>query len=338
MLAQTQPRPAHAQAEVVPIANTAAETLGLRLQGASLIILAAQPMWGAEWHEQAAASLRALRRWLDDDRTRKLYFLISDLADLAGAGATALDRRLVDGLVEYERNAQIEVHLTGTDRLATAPRLTVVKGDAAEEFWAEASAPAVLEGPLVGVSHFGRRAVSESWIGGNVRELSLRKGVLDAFNARIRRFDYRPGTPRDLGPVFETISGRQVDLHIEDPWCLARPPQRERLEAFLAMLKKQGVQVRRLTLVWEPGNTSDMPLRDQIAEAERQLGQKGLFAQLRPEPSDRNRRRHFHDRFVEAATVDELTPLKARFDITSGIDNLMALQKECAVFLTVERL
>jgi hypothetical protein len=78
-------------------------------------------------------------------------------------------------------------------------------------------------------------------------------------------------------------------------------------------------------------------LRDQIVEAERQLGRKGLFAQLRPEPSDRNRRRHFHDRFVEAATVDALAPLKARFDITAGIDNLMALQKECTVFLTVER-
>lgn len=338
VLAQTQPRPAQAPADVVPIANTAAETLGLRLQGASLIILAAQGLWGAQGYEQAAASLRALRRWLDDDRTRKLYYLIPDTADMAGAEATGLDRRLVDGLVEYERNSQIEVHLTRANRLAAAPRLTVVKPDAVEEFWAEAGAPAVLEGPLAGVSHFGRRVVAESWIGCNIRELSLRKGVLEAFNARIRRFDFRPGTPRNLGPVFEVIYGRQVDLHIEDPWCLARPPQRERLEAFLSVLKKQGVQVRRLTLVWEPENTPDLPLRDQIAEAERQLGRKGLFAQLRPEPSDRNRRRHFHDRFVEAATVDALAPLKVRFDITAGIDNLMALQKECAIFLTLERL
>lgn len=338
VLAQTQPRPAQAPADVVPIANTAAETLGLRLQGASLIILAAQALWGAQEHEQAAASLRALRRWLDDDRTRKAYFLIPDTADMAGAGATGLDRRLVDGLVEYERNAQIEVHLARADRLAAAPRLTVVKQSAAEEFWADVGAPPVLEGPLAGVSHFGRRALAESWIGCNIRELSVRKGVLEAFNARIRRFDYRPGTPRDLGPVFDAVSGRQVDLHIEDPWCLARPLQREKLEAFLTMLKKQGVQVRRLTLVWEPANTPDLPPRDQIEAAEQQLGRKGLFAQLRPEPSDRNRRRHFHDRYVEATTVDALAPLKARFDITAGIDNLMALQKECAVFLTVERL
>ncbi|MCA3450749.1 MAG: DEAD/DEAH box helicase [Rhodobacter sp.] len=338
VLAQTQPRPAHAPAEVVPIANTAAETLGLRVQGASMIILAAQCLWGVQGHEQAAASLRALRRWLDDDRTRKLNYLVPDTADMAGAEATGLDRRLVDGLVEYERNSQIEVYLTRADILAAAPRLTVVKPDAVEEFWAEAGAPAVLEGPLAGVSHFGRRTLTESWIGRNIRGLSLRKSVLEAFNARIRRFDYRPGTPRDLGPVFEAISGRQVDLHVEDPWCLARPPQRERLEAFLSTLKKQSVQVRRLTLVWEPVNTPDLPVRDQIVEAERQLGGKGLYGQLRPEPSDRNRRRHFHDRFVEATTVDELAPLNARFDITAGIDNLMALQKECAVFLSIERL
>lgn len=338
VLAQTQPRPAQAPADVVPIANTAAETLGLRLQGASMIIIAAQRLWGALGHEQAAASLRALRRWLDDDRSRKVYYLIPDTADLVGADATGIDRRLVDGLVEYERNAQIEVHLTRVDRLATAPRLTVVKPDAADEFWADSGASAVLEGPLAGVSHFGRRSLPESWIGGNIRELSLRKGVLEAFNARIRRFDYRPGAPRDLGPVFEAISGRQVDLHIEDPWCLARPPQRDRLEAFLTLLKREGVLVRRLVLVWEPENTPDMPLRDQIVEAERQLGPKGLFAQLRPEPSDRSRRRHFHDRFVEATTVDAKAPLKVRFDITAGIDNLMALQKECSVFLTLERL
>jgi hypothetical protein len=323
---------------VVPIANTAAETIGLRLQGASLVIVAAQALWGAQGHEQAAASLRALRRWLDDDRARKVYYLIPDAADIAGAGSTGLDRRLVDGLVEYERNAQIEVHLARADRLAAAPRLTVVKQSAAEEFWADVGAPPVLEGPLGGVSHFGRRALAESWIGCNIRELSVRKGVLEAFNARIRRFDYRPGTPRDLGPVFDAVSGRQVDLHIEDPWCLARPLQREKLEAFLTMLKKQGVQVRRLTLVWEPANTPDLPPRDQIEAAEQHLGRKGLFAQLRPEPSDRNRRRHFHDRFVEATTVDALAPLKARFDITAGIDNLMSLQKECAVFLTIERL
>jgi ATP-dependent helicase YprA (DUF1998 family) len=338
VLAQTQPRPAQAPADVVPIANTAAETIGLRLQGASLIILAAQALWGAQGHEQSTASLRALRRWLDDDRTRKVYYLIPDIADLAGAGATGLDRRLVDGLVEYERNAQIEVQLARADRLAAAPRLTVVKQGAAEEFWAEVGAPPVLEGPLAGVSHFGRRVLAESWIGGSIRDLSVRKGVLEAFNARIRRFDYRPGTPRDLGRVFEAVSGRQVDLHIEDPWCLARPLQREKLEAFLTMLKKQGVPVRRLTLVWEPANTPDLPLRDQIEAAEQHLGRKGLFAQLRPEPSDRNRRRHFHDRFVEATTVDALAPLKARFDITAGIDNLMSLQKECAVFLTIERL
>lgn len=338
VLAQTQPRPAQAPADVVPIANTAAETIGLRLQGASLVIVAARALWGAQEHEQAAASLRALRRWLDDDRARKAYFLIPDTADMAGAGSTGLDRRLVDGLVEYERNAQIEVHLSRADRLAAAPRLTVVKQSAAEEFWADVGAPPVLEGPLGGVSHFGRRALAESWIGCNIRELSVRKGVLEAFNARIRRFDYRPGTPRDLSPVFDAVSGRQVDLHIEDPWCLARPLQREKLEAFLTMLKKQGVQVRRLTLVWEPANTPDLPPRDQIEAAELHLGRKGLFAQLRPEPSDRNRRRHFHDRFVEATTVDALAPLKARFDITAGIDNLMALQKECAVFLTVERL
>lgn len=337
VVAQTQPRPDHAPANVVPMSNTAAETLGLRLQGSNLIVVAGPRLWGAQSLDQASASLRAIRRWLDDDRSRKMYYLMPEAADAVGADATGIDRRLVDGLVEYERSGQIEIHVAHGEVMHAAPRLSVVKSDTVDEFWAKTDATPILEGPLIDVSHFGRSALPESWIVRNLESLSHRKAVLEAFNARIRRFDFRPGTPRELGPVFEAIAGRLVDLRVEDPWCLARQPQREKLEGFLAALRKQHVQVRRLTLVWQPENSPDLSVSAQIEEAERALGRKGYFAQLRPEPSDRNRRRHFHDRFVEAVTVDDLAAMKLRYDITAGIDNLMALQKECVVFLTVDR-
>lgn len=141
---------------------------------------------------------------------------------------------------------------------------------------------------------------------------------------------------RDHGRVFEAIAGRQVDLHIEDPWCVARTQNTERLERYLAMLKKLGMQVRRLTLVWEPEIRPDVGERAQGEEIERWLRRKGLYGQLRHEPSDRRRRQHFPDRFVEATTVDDRPTCKVRYDITSEIGNLMAYQKECSVFATVD--
>jgi len=38
------------------------------------------------------------------------------------------------------------------------------------------------------VSHFGRTSLWDSWIARNIRDLARKEGVLEAFNARIRRF------------------------------------------------------------------------------------------------------------------------------------------------------
>lgn len=337
LIAQTQPVPAHAPGDVVPLANTAPETLPLRLENASFVVLAAQHLWGAEGLETTMASLRSLRRWLDDDPDRKVHLVISSDSDRIGAGTSGIDRRLVDGLVEYERNAQMTVHAAPQTVIAAAPRMTVVKMDTVEEYWGEHGGLSVLAGPLSGVSHFGRRPIDGSWINRNIGDIKGLEGVLEAFNEKIRRFDFRPGMVRDHSRIFEALIARQVDLHIEDPWCIARQQNSERLENFLITLKKLGVQIRRITLVWEPENRPELGVRAQGDEIERRLSGKGLFGQLRLEPSDRRRRRHFHDRFVEATTVDARAPCKVRYDITAGIDNLMAYQKECAVFVTIER-
>ena len=337
VLSRTQPVPAHAPADVVPIANTAPETLTLRLENASFVVVAAPRLWGAEGLETTMSSLRALRRWLDDDPGRKVDLLIASDSDRIGASASGIDRRLVDGLVEYERNGQMTVRAASRAVLTSAPRMTVVKGDKVEEYWGENGTASVLAGPMSGVSHFGRTDFDGSWIKRNIGGIERLDGVLEAFNAKIRRFDFRPGMLRDHSHIFEAIVSRQVDLHVEDPWCIARSQNVERFESFLSTLKKLGVQVRRLTLVWEPENRPDVSARIQGDEIERRLSGKGLYGQLRLDPSDWRRRQHFHDRFVEANTVDGLSPCKVRYDITAGIDNLMAYQKECSVFVTIDR-
>jgi hypothetical protein len=195
----------------------------------------------------------------------------------------------------------------------------------------------VLSGPLAGVTHLGKSTLKSSWIGKNVSAFKSMASVLENFSAKIRRFEFRSGTPRDLSPVFELIANRRVDLRIEDPWGAARPQNIERLKFFLQTLAKLKVQIGSLTLVWDPQHRPEVSVQTQMQDIEQALLNKGFASSLRLEPSDRLRRKHFHDRFVEAETTDDLAPLKVRYDITSGIDNLMAYQKECSVFVTTTR-
>ena len=335
LLSKTRPVPGHAPEDVVPVANVSAETIPTRFENATVVAIAARNLWGAEDYEEASRSHRALRRWLEDDEDRKLSLLIADDADRVGAEATWADRRLVEGLVEYESRGQLSMHTMKADLVAQAPRLSVVRGDAVDEFWGETDA-SILSGPLSGVSHQGLKTLAESWVARHNADTTAAEGVLEKYNARIRRFDLRPGTVRNYAEIFEHIAGRAVDLHVEDPWCVARPENRERFGKFLSALKKHDVQIGRLTLVWKPENGLDPDAARQGKEIEKMLKGKGVCEELRLEPAD-SRRRHFHDRYLVADTIDDLARCKVRYDITSGIDNLVAYQKECSVFATVER-
>lgn len=339
LLSRTKPVPRHAEKNegVVPVANISPATIPNRLENATVVAIAARDLWGTEDYETASTSQKALRRWLEDDGDRKLSLLIAEDADRVGSTATWSDQRVLEGFVEYERNGQISIHTLKADLISEAPRLTVIKNDTADEFWGNSHDISILSGPLCGVSHTSQTAVGNSWAARHNTESTRVEGTLEKYNSKIRRFDLFPGSPRNYREYFEHVVGRKIDMHIEDPWCVARPENRMRLEKFLAALKNNDVQVGHLTLVWKPENEPDSNASQQGKQIETLLKDKGLYEGLRLEPVDKNRRRHFHDRFIIAGTIDDLAPCKIRYDITAGIDNLVSYQKECSVFVTVER-
>ena len=70
LLAESTPRPAHAPDAAVPVAQTAAATLRVRLEGAGLVAVSSPDLWGAEDRSEALTSARALRNWLDEASNR----------------------------------------------------------------------------------------------------------------------------------------------------------------------------------------------------------------------------------------------------------------------------
>lgn len=336
LLAQTRPHPSHAPADVVPLSNTSAETLPMRFENSQLVVVAASRLWGALDTETATSSLRAVRRWLDDDESRKLYLFVSENSERAGATSTALDRRLIEELVQYERNKQIEVRTIAAKLIEAAPRLSVVKPQAVEEYWGGIDGETVFAGPLNGVSHKGGGPLGDSWLGRNVDTMNTCGSVLEHFNVKLKRLEFKPGSPRNFGQIFEAIAGRQVDLRLEDPYCVKEQRNLERLETFLDELKKCKVWIRRLTVQWNPKTNYEMPEKVQGEKLAKALSGKGLYGQLTLEPYNPQYRKDFHDRLLHATTVDDQTPCEVSYDISAGIDNLMNPKKECKVVSHIE--
>jgi ATP-dependent helicase YprA (DUF1998 family) len=331
LLATYAPSPDHAPATAVPIARNGAATLSVRLEGAELAVINAPALWGAEDHAEALASTIALRNWLDEKIERRLFILTPPDIPLVSS-ATGLDRLIALRMVEYERTGRLLFATIEAELQRNGPRLSLLAGEEMKAFYAETDAAPALCGALVGVSHYDVGPAAESWLSKAKDETVPLAGPMAALTERLRAFRFRPGSPRVLAPLFQVISGRVVALDIEDPWCGARRQNRVRLAEFLGMVEATGVEIERLNVTWNPDHNDRESSSEQAASMREEILSAGIS--VKPEITPRTARgRHFHDRIVTARTIDDGSPLRARWDVTAGIDNLMSYTKECSVFL-----
>ncbi|MGV2980651.1 helicase-related protein [Camelimonas sp. ID_303_24] len=333
LVEESTPRPAHAPEAAIPVAQTSAATLRVRLEGAELVAIVSPRLWGAEDRAEGMASVRALRNWLDEDSHRLVTILVSPEAALAEA-PTGLDREIADVLKPYEVLGQLRFGGLDNETLNMAPRLTIWQhgGGVVDAFYAAGEPAPVFDGFLTGTSHKLSCPASESWLASVRTNLKHMSPPLTALAARLRVKRFRPGTLRNLVPLFQGVAGRRIALEIEDPWCGVRPQNRRRLADFLAAANAAGVDIERLTVVWN----TDHGLPDSPQEQSDALLAELRSARITVKPEfiyRSGREKHFHDRVAVFRTVDGSTQVHQRWDITAGIDNLMSTTKECSVFI-----
>lgn len=335
LLAESSPRPSHAPEAAIPVAQTSAATLRVRLEGALLVAVSSPGLWGTEDRSEALTSARALRNWLDEASNRHVLFLLPPGGHEIGI-PTGLDREIAYALVPYERSGQLRFGTLESAALASAPRLSILKGCGSEAsvdgFYAGPEAAAALAGPLMGVSHLFSCSAEESWLASVHDSVRTLPGPLAGLTERLHVFRFRPGTPRALAPLFHGIRGRRIALEIEDPWCGVRPHNRRRLANFVATVSRAGADIAQLMVVWNPDHGEpDLP-QAQSSALSAELRSAGIT--VTPELHHRSGRdRHFHDRVVTIRTVDDGARINVRWDVTAGIDNLMSHSKECSVFI-----
>ena len=331
VVALTAPRPTHAPMDAVPEGDPSPASLRERLSGSSLIAVTSSAFWGAKEPETALTSARQIRDALEQGNAHLLYILPPGHHDTL---LTGIDREIAEMLAPLERKQRIRLVSLPGKALEVAPRLSIV-GNVVDEFYGEDALEPALSGPLVGVSHHWRGATNESWIGKIRSELSSLPLHLAPALERLKVWRFAAGQPRDVASIFAPFSGRSVALEVEDPWLGAREGGRLAMGALVRAIRTNGTELERLQVALRTESPDVDPPAVQLTGLERVIADAD--GSIAVEFEERNDKRvHFHDRVLKLRTVDSGPPVKARYDITAGIDNLMNRHKECKVFMELQ--
>lgn len=219
------------------------------------------------------------------------------------------------------------------DKLNMAPRLTMFGGVANEELYDDTPRKDLLSGlgSEVCFRRHGMEDLASLWIAKHVNDV-LESSKSDVFSSLLDRLvvhRFQAGEPRDIPAVFSELNGHTIEVEIQDPWIGAQNRNREKLADFLSALRKAGVTIESLKLVWNPRNGEDTPQTQKL-----ELGNAAALhvsGNLEFRPWVPSRGQHFHDRVVQMRQQDTVDTW--RVDVRSGIDNLMSYQKECSLFI-----
>jgi hypothetical protein len=338
LLSELTDRPSHAPEKAVPANSFNLSGLEEQLKGAGELAVSASTIQGARDPERALPAARLIRDFCEADCTRKVILQVSSGLPLSQSPLSTLDREIADLLLRLEQSGQLEVRLAPRELLENAPRIAVRKGNSASEYYASNFDQPVFDDLIGPAVYLSASPASEDWQARN--KVSLRKiaGSLAALERDTRAFRHDPGQPRDFKAMFGGIAGETVRLLIEDPYLAISDRNRGALAEFLQKLQQLNVRILSLTLSWRParpspGYTDERPEDQQrnLTERLKKIGIGGASLHLKPRTS---RLGHFHDRVVTATVITNGAPATSfRWDITSGIDNLMERERQCSVFL-----
>jgi hypothetical protein len=338
-LSELSDRPPHAPDKAIPASSFNISGLEQQLKGAAELAVTAAMIQGARDPERALAAARLVRDFCETDPARRIILQVSSGLPLSQSPLSTLDREIADILLKFEQSRQLEVRLAPRELLESAPRIAVRKGTSTSEYYASNFEQPLFD-ELVGPAlYLSASPIAEDWQARNKVNLRKMDNVLAALERNTRAFRHNPGQPRDFKAMFGGIADQTVRLDIEDPYLATSDRNRGALVDFLQRLQQLNVRIASLTLSWRParpnpGYTDERP-EDQQRNLSDRLKKAGFghgIVHLKPRTS---RLTHFHDRTITATIVTNGAPATSfRWDITSGIDNLMERDKQCSVFLT----
>ncbi|MBA4130091.1 MAG: hypothetical protein C0519_01560 [Hyphomicrobium sp.] len=333
-------KPPHIPASAVPTSALNIPGLVEKSRGAAEIVLSGVSIQGARDVERAVSTARFLRDFCEGELSRKVRLLVSTGLPLRVTDLSTIDRQVFDILDGLEASGQLSIAVVARNTLEEAPRVALLWPGKVAEYYAGNFEQPIFDELLGGDVYHTIGTENESWIVRQRTNVKKADNVFGVLRTNTNAFRYETGQIRDYKAMFAALGGKQVSLQIDDPYLANGPRNRAALIHLLEFLQDLDVEVRSLTLAWRPqwggqGYQEERP-EEQERDLSRRLREIGLGegkVHLKPKTS---RLSHFHDRVIRATILSGASEgSKLRWDVTSGIDNLMDRQKQCAVFLTV---
>ena len=326
----------------IPIASFPARALPVYLKQATKLVVCGSTLWGDSdsdsdsevLEQEAVMSARSIRDWLEADSKRKVSFVIPDSSvNQTRSECSTTDRFVIDLLLNAHRGAQVTFFSAPDEVLKSTPRLTAFGTGSSEnsisEWYCEAKKASALASAPFDVQF--RNDTDISWFAVVEDNLSRLKSPLDIQEKSTHVFRFSAGDTRDFSPVFSKVGDGKYNVKILDPYIAANKSKRLKLKKFIVEMQKNGIKINDLLLCWKTQVSDENPdfQTEQLESLLSPLCNKTLFQAW-------NGRGHFHDRRILLTRLGEQEMIQ--IDVTAGIDNLMSVNKECAVFVELPNL
>lgn len=326
-------------------ASPSLQGLRERLGGARRIEIFVPQLVGATDTSRPAETARFIRTLLEASSERQIQVYSERSTRRSATEATAEDLDALGMLADLESNGQLRFLTSDMfDAHAVQPRLSADSDSGGVCFFVAEHDRPLLDGILPGDCIFIEGAISAQTkaVVKEIRKRSkLEPNALVGFLQNTRRFEYRSGRRRNLDEVFAALSGaEEAEITVRDPYLLAGPHNLESTAQFLKHLNSLCSTVKAVRLVWKYGIGSyggrmERHSADLVSRLNTKLRQGGLDpALVRHIPKRKGEGGHFHDRRVMVRLKRNGSSEEYRWDLTSGVDNLMDTSREATVFLT----
>lgn len=336
--------PAHASHWESPSLDALSE----RLRGSTRVDILAPSVLGATDANEALTVARFLRRLHEGNEDRRIRLFISDDKPVSLIEAHGADLGAVEILAQLELDGILAVFKLDSDttRGCSLPRLSAKIAGGLTAFYSDEPHRPLLEALLPGeifetpvLDGAEAAAVMET-----LNKCPRVKNALSGVLAMTHIWEFLAGQERDLSEPFAILSSaKSIELEIRDPYLLAGERNKTLFVAFLRKLADTDARPSSVKLMWREDNphyaragqpvesTGDQ--RVALLKLLKGAGLKGIDIVFRPQKHRAGF--HFHDRRIMASLKRDGQVIKYRWDLSSGVDNLMDSTKECVVFGTL---
>lgn len=313
------------------------EQLARALKSLPKVHLLAPRLVGEAEEEQVAL------HWLLDllNAGLKLHLYLLESPVTSAAAATVAQRQAVRYLAPYLQDARLRIDsVQGLDSidLMQLPRVMSGLDEGARAWFSLLPTQPLLQEILPQPVYRG--ALGEE-LAQRLRGLFASAQALapDAFipSLPIRRWDLKAGDPRSPGVWFSVIAGQTIsNLTIKDPYCAAGPDQMAALVDLVRFFVTTAANIDRLVVHGRELRLKDPNYRPRhVATRELTDALRKVYSgkSLLVHAQEFQKNRHFHDRTIDVALVDQDgCEIEYRYDLTGGIDFLLDPTKETKLF------